>query len=228
MDRLNEFLRSYPSRSFSKGQVILVEDEVPTAAHIIKKGVVKTYSLTTDGQEKPIAYDIKGEVFPIGWVFRKLRRTQYYYEAFSDCEVYLVPRDEYISFLRANKDVLFWAFDFFVKRFLNYQMRINALEQSKAADKVLNTIHYLCLRFGQEINKDTVKIQLPFTHQDLANFMGLTRETTGIELKKLEKAGIIKYRRQNYVVKTNKLNELLDEDYESGMVIESSPNKKDG
>ncbi len=219
METLKHFLDNYRVQHFTKGEIILFEGEVPSCAYLIKKGVVKTYNLTSEGQEKPISFDVEMETFPMGWVFAKLRSTQYFYEAFTDVSVYCVPRVEFISFIQANPKLLYEYFDYFVSRYLNYQMRINALEQSKAADKVLHTIYFLCVRFGRDVKKDLVKISLPLTQQDLANFMGLTRETTGIELKRLEKTGVITYNRQNYIVRTDKLNDLLDDDYESMRLI---------
>ncbi|MBA3758867.1 Crp/Fnr family transcriptional regulator, partial [Candidatus Saccharibacteria bacterium] len=206
----------YPVRRFQKGEIILVQGEVPKSAYIVKKGVVKSYNLTAQGEEKPISFDVVGEMFPIAWMFGKAKFAQYYYEAFSDCEVYALLPEEYIGFLKKDPAVLFETFDGFVSNHINHQMRINALEQSKAAAKVLYTIHFLCLRFGREIKADTVRIELPLTQQDLANFMGLTRETTGIELKRLQRQGVLSYRKQNYLVKTNELDELLDEDYDQG------------
>ncbi len=208
---------------FSRGEIILFEGEVPNCAYVIEQGVVKTYNLTSDGQEKPISFDVELETFPIGWVFGKQRSTQYFYEAFTDCSVYCIPRDEFLRFIKSNPELLYSYMDYFVSRYLNYQMRINALEQSKAADKVLHTLHFLCLRFGHDVRKNVVKIALPLTQQDLANFMGLTRETTGIELKRLEKSAVISYNRQNYVVRTDKLNELLGEEYESMRLIGAAP-----
>lgn len=214
MEEFEKFLQKYHVRRFQKGEIIMVQGETPSCAYVVKRGAVKTYNLTSQGEEKPIAFDIKNEIFPIGWVFSKTARAQYYYEAFTDCELYCVPPQDLIAFMMRDAETLFEYFNYFVSRYLNFQMRINALEQSKAAYKVLNTIHFLCIRFGNEIKKDTVKIQLPLTQQDLANFMGLTRETTGIELKKLQRQGILTYRKQNYIVNTDKLNDLLDEEYD--------------
>lgn len=217
MDQFQKFLKQYHTRRFQKGEIVLVQGEVPTCAYVIKTGIVKTYNLTAEGDEKPISFDGKDEVMPIGWVFHKLRYAQYYYEAFTDCELYCIPRDEYTTFLKRDPGVAFEMYSDLVSAHINYQMRVNALEQSKASDKVLNTLHFLCLRFGKDVQQDTVRIELPLTQQELANFMGLTRETTGIELKRLQKKGIITYRRQNYVVKTSELNDLLDEDYDMGI-----------
>lgn len=219
MNNLEVFLKKCRLQHFSKGEIILVQDEIPATGYLIKKGIVKTYNLTSQGEEKPISFDIKGEVFPIAWVFSKVKVTQYFYEAFTDCEVYCIPRSEYILFMRENPGPLFDMFDYFVSRQLNYQMRINALEQSKASSKVLHTVHFLALRFGKEGKKDTVEIPLPLTQQDLANFMGLTRETTSVELKKLQTEGVIDYRNQMYTVRTDKLDDLLDDDYDQGRIL---------
>ncbi len=215
MKEFKDFLNQYRVKSFRKGEIILCEGEVPAACYVIKSGTVKSYNLTLDGQEKPISFDTELEAFPLGWAFKKLKFSQFFYEAFTNCELYVVPADDYVRFLRSHPEVLYDAFEFMLDRYLNFQMRVNALEQSKAVDKVIHTLHFLSVRFGKDVKPNLVKIELPLTQQDLANIMGLTRETTGIELKKLERNGIIRYRRQNYLIYTDKLNELLDIEYGS-------------
>jgi CRP/FNR family transcriptional regulator len=189
-----------------------------TSAYVIKQGVVKSYNLTSHGEEKPISFSTKGQIFPLGWVFGKLHRAQYYYEAFSDCVLYRVSPEAYISFLKTNPDAMFETLERAVDSLLNHQMRINALEQSKASSKVLHTIHFLALSFGHDLTRDVVEIPLPLTQQDLANVMGLTRETTSTELKKLIDMGVIFYKNRNYVVRTDKLNDLLDDEYDHRLV----------
>lgn len=213
------YCKQFPVKRFERGELILVQGEVPSCAFVIKKGVVKVYNLTSQGDEKPISFDITGEVFPVAWCFEKARYAQYYYEAFNDCEVYCVPRSEYTKFLNSSPDSLYQVLNNLVDWFVNYQMRINALEQSKATMKIVNTLHFLCLRYGIDTKPNMVEIQLPLTQQDLANFMGLTRETTGIELKKLQRKGVLTYKKQSYVVRTDKLEELLDEDYDQGRTV---------
>jgi CRP-like cAMP-binding protein len=216
MHTSSSFLSKYHARRFQKGEIVIVQGEIPDCVYMIKSGIIKTYNLTSQGEEKPLTFDVSEEVFPVGWIFGHLKWSQYYYEAFTDCELYCIPRDEYLAYLKSDNDVMFDNLAYMARRTSNFQMRLNALEQSKAINKVINTLHFLCLRFGKDLQDDVVKIDLPLTQQELANFMGLTRETTGIELKKLQKKGIITYRRQNYVVKTDRLSELLDEDYDMG------------
>lgn len=110
---LLEFASKYPTRKFGKGELILVEGEVPTCAYIVKSGIIKGYAITAEGVEKPIAFDSVAETFPIGWVLGKLRWSPFYYDAFLASEVYCVPRQDYLDFLRANPEIMFEVFDFF-------------------------------------------------------------------------------------------------------------------
>ena len=218
IDPFRLFLQKYHTRKFEKGELILVQGETPDCAYVIKKGVVKTYNLTASGEEKPIGFDVQGDVFPLAWTFGQVSRVTYYYEAFTRCELYCVPRADYMAYIMKDAKRLLAVTENFVAKHVRYQLRVNALEQSKAAAKILNTIHFLCLSFGSDVKKNIVKIQIPLTQQDLANFMGLTRETTGIELKKLQRTGVLTYKHQNYIVRTDKLNDLLDEEYNMGRV----------
>lgn len=216
MQNYQKFLKQFRTRRFKKGEIILCQGEAPDCAYAVKNGIIKTYNLTLQGEEKPIGFDVPIEIFPLAWAFGKVDRVQYYYEAFTDCELYCVPANDYMAYLEKNPKDTFAMLNHLVDRYMGSQMRINALEQSKASSKVINTLHFLCLRYGTDIKQDTVKIQVPLTQQDLANFIGLTRETTGIELKKLQKQGVLIARKQSFVVHTDKLNELLDEDYGLG------------
>jgi CRP-like cAMP-binding protein len=222
MNEYRQFIKNFRTKRFKKGEIILVQGEVPECAYAIKSGIVKTYNLTLSGEEKPIGFDLDEEIFPIAWAFGKVDHVQFYYEAFSETVVHCVPPRELRSFFATHPKAQSVLFEQMVTRHMHNQLRINALEQSKAPQKVLNTIHFLCLRFGVQEKKHVVRIRLPLTQQDLANFIGLTRETTGIELKKLHAKGVLNYKKQNYVVRTDKLDELLDEDYGLGIVFEKA------
>jgi CRP-like cAMP-binding protein len=190
----------------------------PQTAYAVKSGVVKIYNLTAHGEEKLIGFATHDDILPLGWAMGVAKKSQYYYQAFSGCQLYSVPRAEYTGFLRNHPEALYDTLQRSVRDILQYQLRINALGQSKAADKVLNTIHYLSLCFGKDLQPDVVEIPLPLTQQDIANCVGMTRETTTTELRKLTTRNVISHQDQNYIVDTDKLDHLIDDDYEHGLV----------
>lgn len=217
---LENFLKQHVVKHYQKGDVILQQDAEPPGVFAVKQGVVKTYNITANGEEKPIGFNTKNDIFPLGWTFGKTHRSQYYYEALGDCEIHSIPKSHLIDFLKNNADATYQMVNRCVRELLAHQMRINALGQSKASEKILHTIHYLALCFGRDVRTDIVEIPLPLTQQDVANFTGLTRETVSVELKKLATQKILLHRNRTYVVLTDKLNALLDDGYELQLVRE--------
>lgn len=211
LQAFSKFLDGYRTRTYQKGQTILHQGDTPSHAYVIKSGFTKMFEISALGENKALIFDQQFEIFPIGWVFHKIVAAQFYYEAFTECEVYLVPREDILHFFKSDPTSMFEIFDYFISRHLAFQERILALEQPKAADKILFTLKFLTDRFSIKAGKsNSAQINLPLTHQEMAGFIGLTRETTGIELKKLEKLGIISYKNQCYIVNLVKLNKLMD------------------
>jgi CRP-like cAMP-binding protein len=84
-------------------------------------------------------------------------------------------------------------------------LRVTALQQAKAHAKIAYTLFYLCQRYGKATSQNITKINIQLTHQQFASLVGLTRETTATEMKKLEKQGIVRYDNQVYKVNRTKL-----------------------
>ena len=61
-----------------------------------------------------------------------------------------------------------------------------------AYQKIAIILDDIARRFGQRIGK-SIFINIPLTQKDIAAMVGLSRETTNIELEKLRKKGVIEY-----------------------------------
>lgn len=212
MEEFYRFLESHPHKHFKKGATIFLKDEVPETAYVIKKGIVATYDITSEGEEQPLTFDAKNEIFPIGWVFNKVSRTQYFYRAFTDCELLAVPREDITTYLKANPATAYEMYAGLATRVAIMQARVHGLQQPKAAAKLLYTLRMLVDRFGSAESPRMVRLRLPLTQQELASFVGLTRETVSIEFKKLTDQGLLTRRGAIYYIDLAKLRAALDED----------------
>ncbi len=86
--------------------------------------------------------------------------------------------------------------------------RIEKLTLWGTTAKVASLLVYLASRFGETEGKEVV-IQVPFTHKDVAQWLGITRETASRQIGKIEKKGLISYRNRLIVIKNlKKLKEL--------------------
>lgn len=211
MRSFSKLLEQYPTKRFSAGDMVLYQGEVPGAAFVVKSGIVKAYNISAQGDEKPIAFSTDQELLAPAWIFGKATSALYFYQAHTDCVVYSVPRDELISIAKRDPEILYTLLDRFVTLNTAGSLQLHALEHSKAADKILHMLFYLCQVHGEPIEDGMTQINLPLTQQDLANLLGLTRETTGIELLKLKRDGLLSLYRKRYRLNQQKLLQLLGE-----------------
>jgi CRP-like cAMP-binding protein len=62
---------------------------------------------------------------------------------------------------------------------------------SNAYTKIATTLISCANKFGEIQKNNSTIIDIPLTHKDIATLVGITRETTSLEMKKLEKQGFI-------------------------------------
>ncbi|MDO8335452.1 MAG: Crp/Fnr family transcriptional regulator [Candidatus Saccharibacteria bacterium] len=210
----DRFIERYPTVSFTKGEIVVFQGETPRNAYVVREGTVKAYNLSVQGDEKPVDFYTSLDIFPVPWAFGKAPNAYFYYEAFTDVTLYTLPRQDFIEFLQGNPDYMYKLLNSFVMGYLGNSMRLNALQHSRASDKLLYTLHYLTLTHGREIGPRQVEITLSLTHQDFANLTGLTRETAATELNKLKTAGVIEYGKHTlYQVELDKLQHVINDQF---------------
>ena len=212
---LHTFLERHQTRQFNKGEIIIFQGEAPRSAFVVKSGTVKAYNLSIEGDEKPGAFYSGDSIFPAPWVYGKMSNGIYYYEAFTaKVEVYVIDREEFVSFIRKRPELLYQELERAINDQLSGSMRLNALQHSRASDKLLYTLHYLALSHGRENGSQGIEITLDLKHQDFANLTGLTRETAATELNKLKRLGVIKYGKGvPYSLNLKRLMQILNDQF---------------
>jgi CRP/FNR family transcriptional regulator len=213
LENLRPLADSSVKRAYSAGSTIYYQGEVPRSACIILKGVVRVFSISSQGEEQIITYHVAGEFIPSSWIFGKTAGSLFFYESVDKCELAFVSKEQFIDFVFKKPDRLSTVLDYFTTSYTASLIRINALEQAKAREKLLYTLYYLCQRHGSKVkNSSKIKLRLSLTHQALASLVGLTRETTATEMNKLRKEKIISYGNQRYTVNREKLLSLIGEE----------------
>lgn len=216
------FLERFPAKTFQKGEIVVFQGEAPRYTYVVKSGIVKSYNLSVSGDEKPVNFYSESGVFPIPWTFGKAPSSFYYFEAFTDVVLYCVPREVYVQHVRQRPAAMYALLNALVLEHIGTTMRLNALQHSRASDKLLYTLHYLTMTHSRPIGKSQVEILLNLTHQDFANLTGLTRETTATELNRLKTQGVISYGKQTlYKVHLDKLHDVINDQFLADMKLTS-------
>lgn len=220
---LHAFLDRHPTRVFRKKEIIVFQGEAPRQAFVVKSGTVKAYNLSVGGDEKPVAFYQSDSVFPAPWVYGQMASATYYYEAFTPLvEVHVIDRQEFVNFIRRRPELLYQELERMIAEQLGSSIRLNALQHSRASDKLIYTLHYLALSHGKPTGDKKIELTLELTHQDLANLTGLTRETAATELNKLKKQGIIEYGKHiPYRLDIARLMRMLNDEFIADLQVTS-------
>lgn len=200
------------TRFVKKGAILLYQGEIPRTAFIIRRGMVRVYTITTSGEERTIALHGKGDIFPLPWIFGEVTNTLFYYEALSDAELMTAPKTEVLNVVMNDSELMAVILKFSVNEYTALLLRITALEQSRAAEKIGLTLYYLIFRHSIEKTPGMFTIDIKMTQSLIASLVGLTRESTAVNLKLLKKKEIIQYGKFTYVVDKAKLERFVGED----------------
>jgi CRP/FNR family transcriptional regulator len=216
MDSFTQFIQQYPTQTFKKGETILLKGDTPRATYVIESGFVKVYTITNSGDERVVAIGGDQEDFPVGYTVGLIERSQYFYEAFTKCQIRFIPRSDYLAYISSDIEIMQKRLVRLTILLLSTHSRIDALEQPRASDKIAHTLVYMANQFGVNLRPHKShpyksQLQLSVTQQEIANTLGLTRETTSIELKKLEVKQLISHSRKTYILYMERLRKYLDE-----------------
>ncbi|QQS69239.1 Crp/Fnr family transcriptional regulator [Candidatus Saccharibacteria bacterium] len=193
------------TRHYPKKRTILFQGEVPASVMVLRSGIVKVYGITGDGDQRTVTILTAGDVFPMSWVFGKSQQCIYYFEALTDCTVLAVSKEDYEHALATNLELKEQIFQNYMSHYVAATMHVYALEHSYAQDKLIYILQYLVTRFGEKQDDGRCKIGLRLSHQDIAEMVGITRETAAVELHKLKAKELIDYQKFTYIVDCDRL-----------------------
>ncbi len=198
---------------YDKGQIIQTTED-PTAFNLIQTGYIKRYLIKNDGSLSVDLIYGPDDVFSMTLIFTALYRRQrldsnetYYYEALTDATVYALDVRELAEYANKNplvyKDLLSEA----GKRMTSATQGLENISMKNSYKRLAHQLAYYARRFGYRRAVGT-EILTPFTHQDLADILSLTRETVSTSMAKLKKEKLIKTGKKIIVPSPEKLEEL--------------------
>ncbi|TSC63831.1 MAG: CRP/FNR family transcriptional regulator, anaerobic regulatory protein [Microgenomates group bacterium Gr01-1014_93] len=204
---LEDFFSKFRLLHYKKHEVIIRPGDDPPGVFFLSRGYVKVYTLSESGQELDLIIFKPGDFFPVIWAFNEVTLSQYC-ESMTPVEIYRTSKAEFMAFLKSNPDVLVDVTSKILIRLRGLLERMEYMVFGNAYQKVASILVICAERFGLVKNHGII-IRVPLTHKDVANLIGLTRETTSVELKRLERSGIITKKSGQFRVR--KLEKLKEE-----------------
>lgn len=211
LDHFQGMIPEYVTRSYRSGSSILSQGDKPQTACVVLSGVVRTFNISEYGEEQTINFHVEGEFFPSSWIFDKAPTCIYFYEAMTDVRICFIPKERLLESFEASEASRSLLTDYLANSYTASQLRIAALEQPRAQDKIVLSFYYLSQRLGDVQPDGNIKIGPHLTHQAIASLVGVTRETASTELHKLKEKHILHYQHQEFSVNMTALMQHIAE-----------------
>jgi CRP/FNR family nitrogen fixation transcriptional regulator len=169
------------TRRFRRNQVIAVEGEAADYIFLVVNGVVRKCKNFEHGGRSVVAFYLPGDLF--GWSKQKHSLS---IEAASNAAVMFIKRSALISLAARDSGVAALLLDIAtsqLRRAQKHALLMSMMAKSRVASFLID--------LGQRSKTTTNSIKLPMSHQDIADHLGLKRETLSRTITELQRRGIV-------------------------------------
>ncbi|AIG24744.1 Crp/Fnr family transcriptional regulator [Brevibacillus sp. 7WMA2] len=193
MKRMSTLVESIP------GKPLFFDGDPADYVYLVESGKVRLSKTSTDGKELTLQVYNPGELFGLFGLFNSSL-------CYSATAVVLQP-GELRVISRASLEELLTANGAYCVEFLRWMSLENRRMQSKFRDLLLNgktgalysTLIRMCNTYGRQL-PNGILIDLSLTNKDLAQFIGLTRESVNRLLGDLKKLDVIEPLPNGYIL----------------------------
>ncbi len=186
-DMVRYISERFAEKEYGKRQVIF-EPEDRGKVFLLKSGKVEIYQLTPDGKKIIIDVLSSGDVF--GDLGLK-EENENFVQASTNSFVCVMNKNEFFDMVSKVPKLA----NILVKELFSKVVESEKQVAALASDNLLVKLNYLLLRLAKkhgEVRDDRVIITTKFTHEQLADMVGVSRPTMTELLNKFEHQGIIK------------------------------------
>lgn len=197
--KIHTFFNGYKSLLYKKNDIILAAGHNPQYLFYIIKGIVNDYLINSAGTSFTINLLQVNDFFPF-FIFDDAINT-YYFQAYSPVEVKRIPKKDFMTFLEKEPEIMMYVMKKLVSAIAVIHDR---LEHFLMSDSIEERLQYLVLQLARQFGiKEGEKIIIPMhlTHNDLASYIGATRESVTRCLTALVKKGIIQVEKERIIAK---------------------------
>jgi CRP/FNR family transcriptional regulator len=191
------FFDAYPSRQFSKGEIVLrPEDELKDIIYL-EDGQIIAYDISVGGNDIVVNAFKPGSFFPLSQAINNTP-NKYFYEAVNPVTARIAPSKDVVAFLKKNPDVTFDLLSRVYRGTDGLLRRTAHLMGGSAKSRLIFELLNASARFGVPGNDASTFI--PLTESDLAKRSGLSRETVSRTIRTLKTAGLVQLQARGVVI----------------------------
>jgi CRP/FNR family transcriptional regulator, anaerobic regulatory protein len=189
---------------YQKGQMVIQEGVKSDTLFIMNSGKVKLSKFTVDGKEQILYILACGDFFGELNLFNDDEVNNFSVFAIEDTEICQLKKADIDHILLENPEISLKLLKAVTKRLAHTENLAQNLATKDPEVRIAHMILEFCQKFGTKLNNG-ILIHLPITREEIASYVGVTRETISRKLSKFEDLGLISLTGKKQIFVKNQL-----------------------
>ncbi len=212
-----QFLSLGHRHSYSKDAYIFRSGDPGLNVFVLEQGRAKIYKASDSGKEVILWFCFPGEVFGLAEASRGGHRDVFA-QACTDAVVHRIPRQGFSRFLSERPSVALQVIDLLSCRLRALGEIFTNLAADDVSSRIIKLLLRLCSRYGrinvhcnlvEQQGEADVCLDIPLTHQEIADMLGTSRQTVSAVIGELKKSRVLKMSHHHIHVDPSQLEQLL-------------------
>ena len=111
-------------------------------------------------------------------------------EALEDVNVCILTKDDFDSIVKKNPEITLKMLEYAHDRLISIENLVQTLSTKDVEARLASLLIGFVKNFGQE-TKEGIILDMPLSREEMANYIGITRETISRKLTSMQDEGII-------------------------------------
>jgi CRP-like cAMP-binding protein len=194
------FQKKEPIQKIKSGSVLFQEKDSVQYVYLLLKGSIALGRVHVRGKDFILKILNDRELIVEYQLFKANPHYQFYAKTLTDCELLVIKKELFEEFISTDPDAMKATAAWLSTSYLKAQMKCQDLIMNGKKGGLYSILIRLCNSYGV-MTENGILIDLPLTHQELANLTYGTREVIQRSLKELRENDIIAYDNQKFTIK---------------------------
>lgn len=184
------FFSQFPTRTYPKNHSCLPLEQKTDFFYFIESGSVKMVTTAVNGNNLVVHILFPQNFFSLlSLVGDEI--NHYEFITLETTTLRKVPKSELIDFLKQNPEAMYDLQLRLLRAINGLVLRLSQTAFNSAYNQTASILLYFSRHFSQ-LGSHHPQLTIKLTHQEIADWLGTTRETVSIQMKELERNNIIR------------------------------------
>jgi len=186
------FFQAYPKKTYQRDELIMSSESSCDFLYFVESGAVKMTKTSSQGQTLVLHVFFPASFFSL---LSLLNTTPQAYDfiTLTQTTVFRAPKAEVMTFLKDNNLAMLQLQERLLQGLAGLLQRLESVALAPAYNQVASLLLYFAKHFSSasEPNNQVSQLLIKITHQEISQWLGLSRENVSIHMKHLERDGLI-------------------------------------